>query len=86
MIWTLLDVLSLSLVVVMAGDALRRMHGGREPLRALAFAAVAVGSFGTIAGDLQQHGTSCWTALFHLGVAIYAGLHHHADARSNPAR
>lgn len=86
---TVLNVLSLFVIVGVAGDALRRMRGHHQPLRALAFCAVAVGAFGEACFALRQGLPSGWCVLFHVGCALCATLHHRTDIRryiSGPGR
>jgi hypothetical protein len=69
---SLLDVALLATTLLCACDALRQIHPRQQPLRALAFALVAIGALGWI-DMLIRGGRASWFALaLHGGFAIYS--------------
>lgn len=78
-ILTVMNVVSLVIVIGVAGEALRRMRGHHEPFRAFVLCAVAVGAFGEVCFTIEHGVPSTWSVVLHIGVALYAALHHRAE-------
>ncbi|MBN8887575.1 MAG: hypothetical protein J0I77_17760 [Rudaea sp.] len=70
----LVDVIALISITLLIGDELRVMDGRRQPLLAIAFAMVAIGSFVGIWFDIGPGEPKWWDVIIDVGLAVYLVL------------
>lgn len=60
------------LVVIAAGDYLRRVRPIDQPLLSISFYLVAIGAFGAFVTALQGHWVNPFGVMIHSGIVVYA--------------
>jgi len=68
---SLIDLVIMSIILVLAFDALRRVTFYAQPLQTVSFALLCVGAFGKIMWNFGGAPTHWWAIAMHAGFAIY---------------
>ncbi len=66
------DVVLLTIITIVAFDALRQLHPLVHPARAICFLLIAIGAFGWIMVDMRDTAVPWWALMLHAGFALHS--------------